>query len=93
MLALSSISRKSLRRISKIYSRADSEEHDRGSFNKNAFAILERTDELIDEILAALPETYDFVLVSAMRLGWLARLPPLNQLEHASFGRAVDGHF
>jgi predicted AlkP superfamily pyrophosphatase or phosphodiesterase len=42
----------------------DSEEHDRGPFDKNAFAILERTDELIGQMLAALPKTYDFALVS-----------------------------
>jgi predicted AlkP superfamily pyrophosphatase or phosphodiesterase len=42
----------------------DSEEHDQGPFETNAFAILERTDELIGEILAALPSGYDLALVS-----------------------------
>jgi predicted AlkP superfamily pyrophosphatase or phosphodiesterase len=42
----------------------DSEEHDQGPFAMNAFAILERTDELVGEILAALPKDYDFVLTS-----------------------------
>lgn len=42
----------------------DSEQHDRGPFDKNAFAILERTDELIGQTLAALPKSYDFALVS-----------------------------
>src|ERR1700761_9266444 len=42
----------------------DSEEHDQGPFATNAFAIMERTDELIGEILAALPKGYDFALVS-----------------------------
>jgi predicted AlkP superfamily pyrophosphatase or phosphodiesterase len=42
----------------------DSEEHDQGPFATNAFAILERTDELIGEILAALPQSYELALVS-----------------------------
>jgi predicted AlkP superfamily pyrophosphatase or phosphodiesterase len=42
----------------------DSEEHDQGPFATNAFAIMERTDELIGEIVAALPKDYDFALVS-----------------------------
>jgi hypothetical protein len=42
----------------------DSEEHDRGPFEANANAILERTDELIGQILDALPKDYAFALVS-----------------------------
>lgn len=42
----------------------DSEEHDQGPFETNANAILERTDELIGEILQALPANYQFALVS-----------------------------
>jgi predicted AlkP superfamily pyrophosphatase or phosphodiesterase len=42
----------------------DSEEHDQGPFATNAFAIMERTDELIGQIVAALPKGYDFALVS-----------------------------
>lgn len=42
----------------------DSEEHDQGPFATNSFAIMERTDELIGQIVAALPKGYDFALVS-----------------------------
>lgn len=42
----------------------DSESHDQGPFGVNANAILERTDELIGDMLAALPADYDFALVS-----------------------------
>jgi predicted AlkP superfamily pyrophosphatase or phosphodiesterase len=42
----------------------DSEEHDQGPFETNANAILERTDELIGEILLALPADYQLALVS-----------------------------
>lgn len=42
----------------------DSEEHDRGPFETNAKAVLERTDELIGEMLHALPAGYDVVLTS-----------------------------
>ncbi|MGA2118160.1 MAG: ectonucleotide pyrophosphatase/phosphodiesterase [Bryobacteraceae bacterium] len=42
----------------------DSEAHDRGPFGPNANAVMERTDELIGQILDALPREYDFALVS-----------------------------
>jgi hypothetical protein len=42
----------------------DSEEHDRGPFGSEANAILERTDELIGQIVNALPKEYDLALVS-----------------------------
>ena len=42
----------------------DSEAHDQGPFGENANAILERTDELIGDMLKALPKDYDFALVS-----------------------------
>ncbi len=42
----------------------DSEAHDQGPFGANANAILEHTDELLGEMLKALPKTYDFALVS-----------------------------
>jgi predicted AlkP superfamily pyrophosphatase or phosphodiesterase len=42
----------------------DSEEHDQGPFETNANAVLEWTDELIGEILSALPASYQFALVS-----------------------------
>jgi predicted AlkP superfamily pyrophosphatase or phosphodiesterase len=42
----------------------DSEEHDRGPFEENANAVMERTDELIGQMLAALPKDYVFALVS-----------------------------
>jgi predicted AlkP superfamily pyrophosphatase or phosphodiesterase len=42
----------------------DSEEHDQGPYGENAKAVLERTDDLIGDLLAALPSGYDFALVS-----------------------------
>jgi predicted AlkP superfamily pyrophosphatase or phosphodiesterase len=42
----------------------DSEEHDQGPFDTNAKAILERTDELIGQMAAALPADYDLVITS-----------------------------
>lgn len=42
----------------------DSEAHDQGPFTENANAILERSDELIGDLLKALPKAYDFALVS-----------------------------
>ena len=42
----------------------DSEEHDQGPFSENANAILERTDELLGTVVAALPPDYDLALVS-----------------------------
>lgn len=42
----------------------DSEEHDDAPFSREAFAILERTDELIGDILAALPAGYAVSIVS-----------------------------
>jgi predicted AlkP superfamily pyrophosphatase or phosphodiesterase len=42
----------------------DSDAHDRGPFTADADATLERTDELIGDILKALPKDYDFALVS-----------------------------
>ena len=42
----------------------DSEEHDQGPFTQNANAILERTDQLLGDMLEALPADYDLALVS-----------------------------
>ena len=42
----------------------DSEAHDQGPFDKNADAVLERTDELIGDVVAALPKDYDLVVTS-----------------------------
>jgi predicted AlkP superfamily pyrophosphatase or phosphodiesterase len=42
----------------------DSDAHDRGPFEAEANATLERTDELIGQILKVLPKGYDFALVS-----------------------------
>ena len=42
----------------------DSDAHDRGPFEAEANATLERTDELIGQMLKALPKGYDFALVS-----------------------------
>ncbi len=42
----------------------DSEAHDQGPFELNANAIVERTDELIGDMIAALPPGYDLVVTS-----------------------------
>jgi predicted AlkP superfamily pyrophosphatase or phosphodiesterase len=42
----------------------DSDAHDRGPFESEANATLERTDELVGDMLKALPKGYDFALVS-----------------------------
>lgn len=42
----------------------DSEQHDQGPFDTNAKAILERTDELVGDMLRALPADYDLVITS-----------------------------
>jgi predicted AlkP superfamily pyrophosphatase or phosphodiesterase len=42
----------------------DSEAHDQGPFAQNADAVLERTDELLGQLLAGLPQGYDVVLTS-----------------------------
>ncbi len=58
----------------------DSEAHDQGPFDQNANAILERSDELIGEMLNALPPDYDFALVSDHgfeRIDNIANLPVL----------------
>jgi predicted AlkP superfamily pyrophosphatase or phosphodiesterase len=42
----------------------DSEEHEEGPFTAHAKAVVERSDELIGDILKALPKDYDLALVS-----------------------------
>jgi predicted AlkP superfamily pyrophosphatase or phosphodiesterase len=42
----------------------DSDSHDQGPFTGDADAIMERTDNLIGDILKAMPKEYDFALVS-----------------------------
>jgi predicted AlkP superfamily pyrophosphatase or phosphodiesterase len=42
----------------------DSDAHDQGPFTANANATMERTDELVGDILKILPKDYDFALVS-----------------------------
>ena len=42
----------------------DSEEHDNGPFSKEAFAIVERIDELIGQLMRALPSGYALAIVS-----------------------------
>jgi len=63
----------------------DSEAHDQGPFGRNADAVLERTDELIGEMRAALPAGYDLVITSDHgfeRLERIANLPVLLQDAH-----------
>jgi predicted AlkP superfamily pyrophosphatase or phosphodiesterase len=42
----------------------DSQEHDEGPFVPHAYAVVERSDELIGDILKVLPKDYDLALVS-----------------------------
>ncbi len=42
----------------------DSEEHEQGPFSTNAKALVERSDELIGDVLNVLPKDYDLALVS-----------------------------
>ena len=42
----------------------DSEQHDLGPFNSTSKAIVERTDELIGQMIAVLPADYDLVITS-----------------------------
>ncbi len=42
----------------------DSEEHDNAPFSRESKAMLERTDELIGQIAAAMPKGYDIAIVS-----------------------------
>jgi predicted AlkP superfamily pyrophosphatase or phosphodiesterase len=58
----------------------DSEEHDQGPFDANAKAILERTDELIGDMMAALPADYDLVITSDHGFERLDRIANLRVL-------------
>ena len=42
----------------------DSDQHDLGPFNATSRAIVERTDELIGQMMAALPQDYDLVVTA-----------------------------
>jgi predicted AlkP superfamily pyrophosphatase or phosphodiesterase len=46
------------------FAELDSEEHEGGPFTPHAKAVVERTDELIGDILKGLPKDYDLALVS-----------------------------
>ena len=46
------------------FAELDSEEHEGGPFTPHAKAIVERTDELIGDVLKALPKDYELALVS-----------------------------
>jgi predicted AlkP superfamily pyrophosphatase or phosphodiesterase len=46
------------------FAELDSEEHEEGPFTPHAKAVVERTDELIGDILKVLPKDYDLALVS-----------------------------
>jgi predicted AlkP superfamily pyrophosphatase or phosphodiesterase len=58
----------------------DSEAHDQGPFDTNANAILERTDELIGDMAAALPKDYDLVITSDHGFERLDRIANLAAL-------------
>jgi predicted AlkP superfamily pyrophosphatase or phosphodiesterase len=68
----------------------DSEEHDQGPFTQNTDAILERTDQLLGNILQALPADYDLAVVSDHgfeRIDHIANLSVL--LQHAGVKGSV----
>ena len=46
------------------FAELDSEQHEEGPFTPHAKAVVERSDELIGDILKALPKDYDLALVS-----------------------------
>lgn len=46
------------------FAELDSEEHEEGPFTPHAKAVVERTDELIGDVLKAMPKDYDLALVS-----------------------------
>ena len=56
----------------------DSEGHDQGPFGKNANAILERSDELVGKMMAALPAGYELALVSDHGFERLDHIPNLK---------------
>lgn len=62
----------------------DSEEHDQGPFAQNANAIMERTDELIGEVVKALPKEYDFALVSDHGFERIDHIANLRQQANAA---------
>jgi len=62
----------------------DSEAHDEGPFDRNADAILERTDELIGDIVSALPKDYDFALVSDHGFERVDHIANLNAIAAAA---------
>ena len=61
----------------------DSDAHDRGPFDSEANATLERTDELIGDMLKALPKGYDFALVSDHGFERLDRIANLKAIAAA----------
>jgi predicted AlkP superfamily pyrophosphatase or phosphodiesterase len=71
----------------------DSEEHDQGPFTQNARAILERTDELIGQMMRALPQGYDLALVSDHGFERLDHVVNLQRLlEEAKAPGEVEAH-
>lgn len=66
----------------------DSDAHDRGPFKAEANAALEHTDELIGEMLKALPKGYDFALVSDHGF---ERLDHLANLKAIAAAQGVSG--
>lgn len=66
----------------------DSDAHDRGPFEAEANATLERTDDLIGQMLKALPKGYVFALVSDHGF---ERLDHLTNLKAIAAGEGVIG--
>jgi len=67
------------------FAELDSEEHEGGPFTPHAKAIVERTDELIGDVLKALPRDYELALVSDHGFERVDHIAGLNAMA------AVDG--
>jgi len=76
------------------FAELDSEEHEEGPFTPHAKAVVERTDELIGDILKVLPKDYDLALVSDHgfeRVDHIAGLKAMAAADHVSGEMTVMG--
>jgi predicted AlkP superfamily pyrophosphatase or phosphodiesterase len=65
------------------FAELDSEEHEEGPFTPHAKAVVERTDELIGDVLKAMPRGYDLALVSDHGFERVDRLAGLKAMAAA----------
>jgi predicted AlkP superfamily pyrophosphatase or phosphodiesterase len=76
------------------FAELDSEEHEEGPFTPHTKAVVERTDELIGDILKVLPEDYDLALVSDHgfeRIDHIAGLKAMAAADGVTGEMAVTG--